>query len=210
MEIFYTRFDDKPDQKKLNHYLNFLPPSMRADILKYQLPTDIQGRLFGKLILMKIFKNYCNDQNILHQLKYNCYGRPYIPCLNIDFSISHSGEYTTVAMSNGFQIGIDIEKVKEISINDFKPVFTESEWKTIVTSANPLKTFYDYWTKKESTAKADGRGLNIPLSKIIIKDSISILHKKQWHLYELNISPDYMMHIASEQKEEINIHSITF
>ncbi|MCR6641011.1 MAG: 4'-phosphopantetheinyl transferase superfamily protein [Sporocytophaga sp.] len=210
MEIFYTRFDDKPDQKKLNHYLNFLPSSMRADILKYQSPTDIQGRLFGKLILKKIFKNYCNDQDILHQLKYNQYGRPYIPCLNIDFSISHSGEYTTVAMSNGFQIGIDIEKVKEIAINEFKPMFTESEWKTIVTSTNPLKTFYAYWTKKESTAKADGRGLNIPLNEIIIKDAISILNKKHWHLYEIDLAPDYMMHISSEQKEVINIHSITF
>ncbi len=210
MEIFYTKFDEKFDQKKINHYLNFLPSSIRADILKYQLPTDIQGRLFGKLILKKIFENYGNDQDILQQLKYNHHGRPYISGSSIDFSISHSGEYTAVAMSNGFQIGIDIEKVKEIPISDFKSLFTESEWKAIVTSTNPLKTFYAFWTKKESTAKADGRGLYIPLNEIIIKDAISILHKKQWHLYELNISPDYIMHIASEEKETINIHCITF
>ncbi len=210
MEIFYTKFEDKLDHKKLNYYLKYLPSSMRADILKYQLPIDIQGRLFGKLLLKIIFENFYNNQDILYQLKYNQYGRPYIPDSRIDFSISHSGEYTAVAISNGFPIGIDIEKIKEIPINDFKPEFTENEWKEILISTDPLKTFYAYWTKKESTAKADGRGLSIPLNEIIIKDAISILYEKQWHLYEINITPDYMIHIASEQKDLINVYCITF
>ncbi|GAL86510.1 hypothetical protein ATO12_04855 [Sporocytophaga myxococcoides] len=210
MEIFYTKFEDKLDHKKINNYLKYLPSSMREDILKYQLPFDIQGRLFGKLLLKKIFEHYFSNQNILNQLKYNQYGRPYISDSGIDFSISHSGEYTAVAMSKGFSIGIDIEKIKEIPICDFKPVFTDNEWEAILSSTNPLKSFYVYWTKKESTVKADGRGLSIPLNEIIVDDAISILYEKQWHLYEINLAPDYMAHIASEQKDLINIYSITF
>ncbi|WP_293896510.1 4'-phosphopantetheinyl transferase superfamily protein [Sporocytophaga sp.] len=183
---------------------------MRKDIFKFKMPLDIQGHLFGKILLKKIFENYYNTENILNQLEYNKYGRPYISNSTINFSISHSEQFSAVAVSNGFPIGIDIEKMKEISFCDFKTLFTESEWNVILTSANPLKTFYVYWTKKESTAKADGRGLSIPLNEILIEDAISILNKKRWHLFEINLEPDYMIHIASEQQELINIHRFTF
>jgi len=210
MEIFYTKFEDKLDHKKLIAYIRDLPLSMRKDLFKYKMPFDIQGRLFGKILLKKIFETYYNIEDILNQLKYNKYGRPYISNSTINFSISHSEQYSAVAVSNGFSIGIDIEKIKEVSICDFKNAFTESEWNAILTSTTPLKAFYTYWTKKESTAKADGRGLSIPLNEILIKDAISILYEKQWHLFEINFAPDYMIHIASEQIELINIHSITF
>ncbi|WP_028980056.1 4'-phosphopantetheinyl transferase family protein [Sporocytophaga myxococcoides] len=210
MEIFYTKFEDILDHKKLNTYLNCLPSSMREDILRYKMPFDLQGRLFGKLLLKKIFAHYFNNRDILYQLEYNKYGRPYTSNSKINFSISHSGKYVAVAIANGFQIGIDVEEIKEISIADFRSIFTEFEWNAILTSTNPLKTFYVYWTKKESTAKADGRGLSIPLNEIFIEDVISILYKKRWYLSEINLGPDYIMHIASEQKELINIHYITF
>jgi 4'-phosphopantetheinyl transferase len=65
-------------------------------------------------------------------------------------------------------VGIDLEEIRELAIDDFRDQFTEGEWKTIVSAREPLITFYHYWTAKECIIKADGRGLNLPLASLEI------------------------------------------
>jgi 4'-phosphopantetheinyl transferase len=69
-------------------------------------------------------------------------------------------------------------------------------------SAAPLRTFYRYWTAKESLIKADGRGLQIALSEFEVGDSIPQagiqLSENRWYIRELDVFPGYACHIACE------------
>lgn len=83
-------------------------------------------------------------------------GKPYIENYDqIDFNISHSGEFVLLAVTNGKSIGVDIEKIDEnIDLDIGNVVFNESELPYI----RNVDDFYLLWTKKEAYLKCIGSG----------------------------------------------------
>ena len=74
---------------------------------------------------------------------------------------------------------------------------SEQEWKLISSFPNPLVMFYTFWTKKESSIKADRRGLSINLKEVVVaKDSVFI-GNCEWHIKELKIDQAYLAFIAT-------------
>jgi 4'-phosphopantetheinyl transferase len=129
-------------------------------------------------------------------ISYSAYGRPWLG-RGLDFNISHSGNIVVCAISQTEIVGIDIEEINAIDYRDFKSCFSPSEWKTIE-AHNTLRTFYIFWTMKESAIKANGKGLSIPLSEVHIQnDSQVSIHSEMWHITPLSIDPAYICHVAS-------------
>lgn len=81
----------------------------------------------------------------------NRYGKPYLPSHpEVDFSISHSGEYVALAVTFGKRIGIDIELIDEnIELSSASIVFSKSECNLVKNYAD----FFTIWTKKEAYLK---------------------------------------------------------
>ena len=86
-------------------------------------------------------------------------GKPYAENLNIEFSISHSGNIAVCAISDK-PVGIDIERIKEASINVAKRLYTPDEQKYVFEKWDLSKQrFYEVWTRKEAYVKKIGRGI---------------------------------------------------
>lgn len=101
---------------------------------------------------------------------YNKYGKPFLKnCHNLNFNISHSGEWVVVAVGKS-QIGIDVEYKKENWDLVGEKVFSEYEkhW-----SQNSPKKKAILWTIKEAYVKYLGIGLSKGM------DSFSIDLKKK-------------------------------
>jgi len=88
-------------------------------------------------------------------------GRPFFPCLDTDFSISHSGALAAVSLVRGknLRTGCDVELVRprkrarEIA----REFFTPQERKYIESDTRPDGTrFYQIWTLKECFLKLHG------------------------------------------------------
>lgn len=92
---------------------------------------------------------------IIH-IKTNNYGKPYLQGNpNIDFSISHSGEYVMLAVAFCKKIGIDIELIdKNIDLTMKSIIFSESECSLI----DSYNDFFVMWTKMEAYLKCLGGG----------------------------------------------------
>jgi 4'-phosphopantetheinyl transferase len=75
---------------------------------------------------------------------------------------------------------------------------TDEQWKVINNADDPLRSFYTFWTIKESVIKADSRGLSIPLNDIHISKSYAQLEDRLWHLHELKLHKNYCAHLASD------------
>ena len=85
------------------------------------------------------------------------------------FNLSHSGEWTVVAVSDG-EVGVDIQQVKPADMRLAKRFFTEDEWRQIEGAGeNSLGLFYRLWTVKEAYLKALGTGLNRPLNSFSVR-----------------------------------------
>src|SRR4051812_9172220 len=141
INIYYAANTQKLDEDSLFHYLSLLPLQMKEKILKFRRWEDAQASLFGKLLLRKGFEELGLPYK-LDALLLNDFGRPYLS--ELDFNISHAGEYVVCIISSQAKVGIDIEKIKPIKIEDFRSQFIESEWEHIISSNNNIDMFYQY------------------------------------------------------------------
>ena len=194
IHILYTKISDTLLEDDYRNYLIFLPESLRVQHFRYRRWQDRRSNLFSKILLIKGLQRYGYDYQALEHLKYNQYGRPGLTG-DIDFNISHSGEYVLCGIGKGIQIGVDIEEIKPVDFSDFENLMTSDQWKKIHTSENPLTSFFRFWAIKESIIKADGRGLAMPLNDIIITDQVAFYERK-WYLKELAIDKRYCASLA--------------
>ena len=89
------------------------------------------------------------DELHLHRLPNGKY-----VCDKGHFSISHSGNYVAVAVSNA-PIGVDIQKYNGEKVLDVaKKFFTEAEKRQLAKSDNKVDCFYLTWCKKEALWKS--------------------------------------------------------
>lgn len=207
--IYFKAFDRRLDNSEFHRLLSLLPETMRAKTLRFRKWEDAHAHLIGKLLLKKGLEDLGYNHD-LSQVKLSSYNRPYINSA-IDFNISHAGNYVICAFSTIGRIGIDIEKVDIIDVNDFHSQWNEEEWNEIITSKNIYRQFYTFWTIKEAVVKADGRGLSIPFENIKIKKGKGKVNCDGvcWEIKEVFINEDYICYLASKaQISEIKIQKI--
>src|SRR4030095_15325835 len=161
IKLLFSKYRNKLNEVDFFKYLNLFPVEIKNKILRFKRWEDRHASLYGKLLLKKGLEELALDAG-LFDLKYTQYGRPYIEH-GADFNISHSTSYVVCALSTDGKIGIDIEEIKAIPINDFKEEFSKEEWRMITASDDKYFWFYYYWTAKEAVIKAEGKGLNFPL-----------------------------------------------
>ncbi|MBS0258080.1 4'-phosphopantetheinyl transferase superfamily protein [Agrobacterium tumefaciens] len=90
-------------------------------------------------------------------------GKPFLVNAGpLDFNLSHGGNWVVVAFSRSGRVGVDVESERE-----------EDFWKEITSAfLAPMDAknvgFLKMWTAKEAAVKADGAGLVIPLTEVVI------------------------------------------
>jgi len=102
-------------------------------------------------------------------LVYGKYGKPALARHQLQFNLSHSGDYTAYAFACDCEIGIDIEEVRSIPEADAiaARIFSRSEqdaYAALPADARSLG-FFGCWTRKEAVVKALGEGLRMPLDQ---------------------------------------------
>jgi 4'-phosphopantetheinyl transferase len=170
----------------------------------------IVSRAILKLILAKKLEQSVDTI----ELKYEINGKPYLDNkseFDIQFNLSHAGNTFLIGITNGADIGVDMEAVDRV-VDHSKVasiLFSERELKAF----NDLKehekqlAFLKYWTCKEAFLKAKGVGLTFPVHELELgfleKDEVKIvgthwddLEKEQWHLKSFQIANKYQCAVA--------------
>lgn len=210
IDIFYIKFTKHLSDLLWYQYIEMLPNELREINTRYRRWQDRHAHLFGKLLLIKGLRKYGFDVNLLSEMQFNKYGRPFINN-EIDFNISHSGSYAICAITKNLRVGIDIEEIQKIDITSFSNVMTNEQWKLIKNSPDPVRSFFKFWTIKESVIKADSRGLSIPLLNIHLKNNRVEYDNQIWYLRELSIEKKYCSCLATNSPNiTLNIEEIDF
>lgn len=132
----------------------------------------------------------------LTKISVDRYKRPYL-LPGIDFNISHSGDFVLCVISDSERVGIDVEKIRHVDVAEFKDCFSACEYQAITQASSPVSEFFLYWTLKEAAIKADGRGLAIPLSNVIIQGDAVEVEGILWFAQRLFLDPDHPAHVVS-------------
>lgn len=135
------------------------------------------------------------------QISYLEKGAPFLTHYpDIPISLSHSGEYTAVALSMNPRItlGIDIEKIGKVPDGFFmKTAFTQKEINHMTATAREI---YRHWTLKEAFLKYIKMGFNESLHRVEIIDN-KIQHqgeKQNLRSWSRVIEDQYILSIVAD------------
>ncbi len=153
-----------------------------------------------RLLLSQYANVFASDLNFFTSAN----GKPFLvvapAAANIQFNLSHSHEVALIAVTQGREVGVDVERVKE----DFafgevaQRFFSAREVAALNALPSELqrKTFYRCWTSKEAFLKAKGTGLSGELDEVDIswtpEDGVCISATvPNWTLVGLNPPDGY-------------------
>ncbi len=145
------------------------------------------------------------------------FGKPYLKDYSeINFNMSHSGNYWLIALGEGGQIGVDIESYKSRNTWEglVKKCFAQEEieyWRSLKPDQQGA-AFYDIWVQKEAFVKAVGQGIRLGLNQCVTnqKPYCSFLRLpescgavEQWQVERLALASRVHAAIVSHQQEMI-------
>ena len=195
---------EQGDVLHLAQCLKKLPSFMQAKISNYPRQDEQLRSVLARLILKQLLLEQGFHDTVLEDYRTDEYGRPFIND-DIDFSISHADDYVMCAVSKTTRVGIDVEKMRDICMDDYSISLSDKELEDLTNSTNPISDFFSLWTKKEAISKANGKGLAILLPEMEIAFDTATCGQTVWNLKELVINPEYVAHIAFSGSNELKI-----
>lgn len=184
-----------------DRYFCDLPEYYQRKLMRFRRREDRQASLIGKALLAKGLNRLGLDESYLQKLTSDRYDRPGI-IGSIDFNISHSDNHVVCALTDSGRIGIDIEMIRPIELSYYVDHFKQDLKDSLLRSENRLLAFFRYWTMIESAMKADGRGMNIPVSDVEVKKDMAFIDNKKWYLHEIQTGKATVCYCASENSLE--------
>ena len=139
----------------------------------------------------------------------------------IRFSQSVSGELTLVAVAEGREVGVDVERIDAHRADEevARRFFSPAEVTVLRSSPSEIRTerFFACWTMKEAFVKAVGLGLSLPLDAFDVdptrEEASALLATRwdaaeaaRWTLRALDIGDGYRAAIAvAGRAEQVHI-----
>jgi 4'-phosphopantetheinyl transferase len=210
INLFYYKITNRLAPALFSHLLQQIPLVLQTKILKFRNWQDAERSLAGKILLLKGLESIGRKEYTLDDLKYTEFQKPYFDDA-IHFNITHSGDYVICALSETHKVGVDVEAIKDIPIDDFTNLFAKQEWAAVINSTNKLDAFYTLWTKKEAFLKAIGCGLSQPLNEVVIENNRIIWESHPWFLHEVKLDSNHIVYVCCNTAvPEITIEEIYF
>lgn len=145
------------------------PKQARVDHFRFD--EDKKRTVAGEMLARLALAAWCNvspESIVFAEAETS---KPYAMDLPAQFNISHCGDMVVCAVDSA-PVGIDIEKIRPISLKIAKRVCTEAELLYLfghvptpedyayTTDSEMLRRFYELWTQKEAICKLKGVGLS--------------------------------------------------
>lgn len=144
--------------------LGLMPEAQADSIRKNRRPEDRLRRIVARLLLGfgLLLLEKRDALAGISALRHDPQGRPWLDGCPCPVSLSHSGRWAACAIGHAqasLGIGVDVEEIREMPVEDFSMVFTAREREAIRGAHDPASDLIRRWTIKEAILKAHGTGL---------------------------------------------------
>jgi 4'-phosphopantetheinyl transferase len=132
-------------------------------------PSKAQAFIVGRARLRQILASYLAVDPAQISFTYGQHGKPSLlaPATSLNFNLSHSGALALLAVAQGMEIGVDLEKIdplldyQRLASRFFTP--EENAALAAVPEGRRRRGFYRLWTCKEARLKGEGGGFSTPV-----------------------------------------------
>ncbi|WP_373818368.1 4'-phosphopantetheinyl transferase superfamily protein [Glaesserella sp.] len=198
-------------------FVDYGKPTKPLDRLSEPLINKWKSRRVAYFLLHQLFKRHQLDLHLLQQIKKTESGRPFVDHPNLDFNISHSGEWVAVILSYAQPksvVGIDIEHPRKVRRVDALLAYYAGEQERceiqhpdILPQLTGIDSrFYLTWCLREAVLKSQGVGI-IKLSEvrhIPSEQKIVSAHCPQGKLYFYPQLPFYLAYFYAQPQSVLS------
>jgi 4'-phosphopantetheinyl transferase len=204
------------DDRATAGLLPILDQEERARAAKFSFERDRTRFIQTHGIVRRIMASYGDADAAALIFARNSFGKPYLLSWangpNLQFSVSHSGDYCLLAVRRDHPVGVDIEKVRDLpqAIDVAQSYFTPRENRALAAMRGTARqeAFFVLWTHKEATIKGLGIGLAANLGRAEFDfDAAGGLRfvgwdgnqsaAQSWSIVRLDPAPGYIAAVAS-------------
>jgi 4'-phosphopantetheinyl transferase len=168
---------------------------------RFRFARDRNRFAVGRAQLRTLLAAYTGVAPARLRFAYGLYGKPSAPETGLTFNMSHSHDRAVLAVGDGLELGIDIEKLQAAGWTDEVAEQFFSPAEVAVLRALPCATrpaaFLSCWTRKEAFIKARGDGLSLPLRDFdvtlapglepeVLRTAWSAAEPADWRLFDLS------------------------
>jgi 4'-phosphopantetheinyl transferase len=182
---------------------------------RFHFAADRERFIAAHGCLRDVLSRYLSRAPDQFHFSTNAHGKPALNGHNVEFNLSHSGDFALIAIAQECRVGVDVERIRSgISSHVIaQQYFSTSEFEEL--QSLPLEqretAFFTCWTRKEAYIKAQGQGLSLPLKSFdvsLLPNAPAILRATRpnsdeaarWMLLALDVDPCYQAAVAAEGK----------
>lgn len=138
-------------------------PAERARAARFKRPGDGDRFLAVRAALRQLLAGYLACEPLSLTFRYGEWGKPSLEGTPLCFNLSHSDALALIAVAQGRQVGVDVERQRDIADVDgiAERICTPQErWELdAVAPSERQGAFLAMWTRKEALAKMTGEGI---------------------------------------------------
>ncbi|MGL4697498.1 4'-phosphopantetheinyl transferase family protein [Enterococcus larvae] len=206
-EIHVWTVSWKNIQQWVGEKWELLSEEERLLLKKYRFKEDCMRSATGKILSKYLCRQYLNlyENDLIFNVEK--YGKPVLVLTegrsNLEYNVSHSGDFVVLAFTKAGKIGIDIEKY--VHIPEYKELvknFFAEEEKNMIIESEDERLFFRYWTVKEAYVKALGIGLNKNFASFYIKNNKIVDNKElieQCEVFSMYEAENYYIGVVVEK-----------
>lgn len=118
----------------------------------------------------------------------------------IHFNLSHTSGMSVVACSRIGPVGVDVEcrSLVPIEKDAAKLVLRDDELEIVEAAADRDLAFRRFWTAKEAVAKAEGKGLCMPMRDLSAVNDVIVTSTTAWQVWQYRPSDRHLLALAWE------------
>ncbi len=169
-KLYFLPVDNTAFSKYDENLCSFISTEKKLRIKKYFFDIDKKLCLYADLLKRIIACENSKLSNCDLLFSENSFGKPFLTNIpDFKYNLSHTKNAVALCVSNN-EIGIDVEKIRDVDIKLAKRFFTQDEYEYVAKKQTPL-LLLEIWTKKEAYLKFIGTGLSVPLNSFSVLDS---------------------------------------
>ncbi|MGQ8873214.1 4'-phosphopantetheinyl transferase family protein [Paenibacillus sp. TSA_86.1] len=185
-------------------FLSYVSEERRTQALRFIHQADAYRSVMGEVLTRVKLSELTGIRPEEFSFTRNKYGKPaLINDANVQFNVSHSGDWVALIAGSEDELGVDVEKIAPIDLQIAERFFSSSECQFLAGKPEEMQqeTFYRLWTLKESYIKAVGMGLSMPLNSFAILPHVQQQGEHNWKCNQagLNLGHRFYSHPLDEQ-----------
>lgn len=193
-------------------FLELLQPDELDRANRFYFERDRKRFAIARGFLRVLLGRYLQNDPKSLMFSYGAYGKPALAVETVlRFNMSHSGSMALYALTEGREIGVDVEQMRadftsdDIARRFFSPFEVESLCG--LPREGRVEGFFRCWTRKEAYIKATGRGLSQPLDGFDVtlgpRERAALLRNddgthERWTMANIEVGPGYAGALAVE------------